>query len=208
MTMPETGGLMGIVRYRSEGGLSSVLGALMQAGMRALEVTLDTPGAIRAIGEVADAGGSIGAGTVLTADQVRSSAEAGARFVVSPGLVDEVVETALELDIVPVPGVLSPTELMRAQSIGASIVKIFPAGPAGGPALIASLRSPFPDVGLVPTGGIAIGDIADYLAAGATAVGLGSSLVGRRPPGSPAELDTLRERARAAVEAAATVRPS
>ncbi|MET0801237.1 MAG: bifunctional 4-hydroxy-2-oxoglutarate aldolase/2-dehydro-3-deoxy-phosphogluconate aldolase [Actinomycetota bacterium] len=206
MTMPDTARLLGIVRYRSECDLASVLGALRQAGIRSLEVTLDTPGALRAIGEIAGAGGSIGAGTVLSGDQVRSSAEAGARFVVSPGLVEDVVRTALELDVEPIPGVLSATELLRARGMGASIVKVFPAGPAGGPALIAALRAPFPDVGLVPTGGIAIGDVSAYLAAGASAVGLGSALVGRRPPRSLAELDSLRDRARAAVEAAAAVR--
>lgn len=81
-------------------------------------------------------------------------------------------------------------------------MKIFPAGPCGGPELIRALRSPFPEVGLLATGGIAVDDVGAYLAAGSTAVGLGSALTGHRPPETPAELDALRARAAAALEAA------
>lgn len=202
MTIIDAGPLVGIVRYRATADLIPVLEALADAGIQLLEVTLDTPGALDAIASIAGTGATIGAGTVLDADQVRASADAGAGFVVSPGLVDAVVEQAIALGVEPIPGVLTPTELLRARRLGASAVKVFPAGPCGGPELIRALRSPFPGVGLLATGGIAVDDVGAYLAAGSTAVGLGSALTGHRPPETPAELDELRARAAAALEAA------
>ena len=202
MTIIETGNVIGIVRYRERSDLGPVLEALTQGGIALIEVTLDTPGALDAIASTASAGNVVGAGTVLEADQVRACAGAGARFVVSPGIVEDVVETALALGLEPLPGVLSPTELVHARRLGVSGVKVFPAGPAGGPRLIDALHAPFPDTALVPTGGIDVVAVASYLDAGASAVGLGSALVGRHPPRSERQLDAVRERAAAAVEAA------
>ena len=202
MTIIETGNVIGIVRYRERSDLGPVLEALTQGGIALIEVTLDTPGALDAIASTASAGNVVGAGTVLEADQVRACAGAGARVVVSPGIVEDVVETALALGLEPLPGVLSPTELVHARRLGVSGVKVFPAGPAGGPRLIDALHAPFPDTALVPTGGIDVVAVASYLDAGASAVGLGSALVGRHPPRSERQLDAVRERAAAAVEAA------
>ena len=202
MTIIETGNVIGIVRYRERSDLGPVLEALTQGGIALIEVTLDTPGALDAIASTASAGNVVGAGTVLEADQVRACAGAGARFVVSPGIVEDVVETALALGLEPLPGVLSPTELVHARRLGVWGVKVFPAGPAGGPRLIDALHAPFPDTALVPTGGIDVVAVASYLDAGASAVGLGSALVGRHPPRSERQLDAVRERAAAAVEAA------
>ena len=202
MSILASGRIIGIVRYRRAGDLAAVVHALAAGGITLCEITLDTPGAIGAIAGAAEAGAIVGAGTVLDADQVRACADAGARFVVSPASVDEVVRTALDLGLEPLPGILSPTELMRAKSLGAEAVKVFPCAPAGGPALIGALRAPFPDIGLVPTGGIGVGDIAAYLAAGANAVGLGGALVGSSPPVSDRDLDAIRDRAASAVAAA------
>ena len=202
MSIVEAGPLIAIVRYRRTGDLTSVVDALTEAGVQLVEVTLDTPGALRAIAQAAHSGRAMGVGTVVDADGVRASADAGATFVVSPGLVDEVVHTALSVGVEPIPGVLSPTELVRAAALGARAVKVFPAGPIGGPSYIRALRGPFPDLLLVPTGGIAIDDVAAYLRAGAAAVGLGAALAGEDPPASAADVDTLRRRAAAAVQAA------
>lgn len=202
MTLIEAGSLIGIVRYRERGDLAAILAAISDPGISLVEVTLDTPGALEAIAAAAAGGFVIGAGTVVDADEVRACADAGARFVVSPGLVDDVVETALAVGVEPIPGVLSPSELLRARRLGASVVKVFPVAPMGGPALVGALRAPFPDIGLVPTGGIEIEDVPAYFAAGAMAVGLGSALTGRRPPASAAEIEAVRLRAAAAVEAA------
>lgn len=202
MTILDQGRVVGIVRYRTVGGLDDVLEVLVEAGIAIVEVTLDTPDALAAIGRAADAGVTIGAGTVLTADDVRAAAEAGARFVVSPDLDDEVIECAQGLGVEPIPGVLTPTELRRATLLGAESVKVFPAGPMGGPRFVAALRGPFPEIGLLPTGGVEIDEIPAYLDAGADAVGLGGSLVGRRPPATDDDLDDLRARAAATVRAA------
>jgi 2-dehydro-3-deoxyphosphogluconate aldolase/(4S)-4-hydroxy-2-oxoglutarate aldolase len=202
VTLIEAGSLIGIVRYRERGDLAAILAAISDPGISLVEVTLDTPGALEAIAAAAAGGFVIGAGTVVDADEVRACADAGARFVVSPGLVDDVVETALAVGVEPIPGVLSPSELLRARRLGASVVKVFPVAPMGGPALVGALRAPFPDIGLVPTGGIEIEDVPAYFAAGAMAVGLGSALTGRRPPASAAEIEAVRLRAAAAVEAA------
>lgn len=202
MTILASGRIIGIVRYRRAGDLAGVLQALTAGGVTLCEITLDTPGALAAIAGAADAGAIVGAGTVLEADQVRACADVGARFIVSPAIVDEVVQTALDLGMEPLPGVLSPTELLRARSLGADAVKVFPCPPPGGAASIGAMRAPFPDIGLVPTGGIGISDIAAYLAAGATAVGLGSALVGAEPPTSERDFDAIRDRAASAVAAA------
>ncbi len=202
MSIVEAGPLIAIVRYRREGDLTGVVDTLVDAGVSLVEVTLDTPGALGAVARAAGAGHPIGTGTVVDADGVRASADAGATFVVSPGLADDVVETALSLGIEPIAGVLSPTELLRATKLGVKAVKVFPAGPVGGPSYIRALLGPFSDLLLVPTGGIQIDDVAEYVRAGAAAVGLGTALTGEDPPASAAELDALRRRAAAAVEAA------
>jgi 2-dehydro-3-deoxyphosphogluconate aldolase/(4S)-4-hydroxy-2-oxoglutarate aldolase len=194
--------VIAIVRYRQAGDLPGALDALARGGIQILEVTLDTPGALEAIAYASRTRLTIGAGTVLDADAVRASAEAGATFVVSPGLVEEVVTTAISLGVEPIPGVLSPTELARALSLGARTVKVFPVGPVGGPAYVRALRGPFPEVSLVPTGGVAIDDVGAYLKAGAAAVGLGAALTGQVPPMSSKELEALRVRAGTAVEIA------
>jgi 2-dehydro-3-deoxyphosphogluconate aldolase / (4S)-4-hydroxy-2-oxoglutarate aldolase len=203
VTILDQGRVVGIVRYRAGGDLDVVLETLVEAGIALVEVTLDSPGALAAIERAADAGVTIGAGTVLSADDVRAAAEAGARFVVSPSVIDEVVEGALGLGVEPIPGILTPTELDRAARLGAEAVKIFPAGPVGGPRFIAALRGPFPEIGMLPTGGVEIGDVPAYLAAGANAVGLGGSLSGTRPPANDDEIEALRARALATVQAAA-----
>jgi 2-dehydro-3-deoxyphosphogluconate aldolase/(4S)-4-hydroxy-2-oxoglutarate aldolase len=203
MSIVEAGPLLAIVRYRREGPLSDVVDALADAGARVVEVTLDTPGALAVVAHAAQAGHPIGVGTVLDARAVRASADAGATFVVSPGLIVDVVETALSVGVEPIPGVLSPTELLHAVQLGVRAVKVFPAGPVGGPAYIRALRGPFPELRLVPTGGISLGQVAGYLRAGATAVGLGAAIVGDDPPASDADMDALRNRVAQALGAAA-----
>ena len=200
-TITGSGALIAIVRYRTAGGIDDAMDALADAGVPVLEVTLDTPDALAAIDRAARAGHVVGAGTVRTADEVRAAADAGARFVASPWLVTPVIDAADEVGLEAMPGVLTPSELARALDAGARTVKLFPAGPVGGPAYLRALRGPFPDVPIVPTGGIAVAEVGDYLAAGATSVGLGASLVGAAPPANDAELEALGARARAAVAA-------
>jgi 2-dehydro-3-deoxyphosphogluconate aldolase/(4S)-4-hydroxy-2-oxoglutarate aldolase len=131
---------------------------------------------------------------------VRASAAAGAGFVVSPGLVSEVVETAHELGLEAVPGVFTATEIIVATAAGARVMKLFPAS-CGGPPYLRALRGPFPETALVPMGGVRIDEIQAYLAAGATVIALGSELVGREAPHSDAELDRIAAKAASATAA-------
>lgn len=199
-----TAALLGIVRFREESDLDAVIASLDEAGVPLLEVTLDTPGALRAIERFARAGRSIGAGTVRSPDDVSRGVDAGARFVVSPGIIPEVIERAVRLGVDVVPGALTPTEILRAHSLGAAAVKLFPAGSVG-PPYVRAVRGPIPDIPLVPTGGIGLEEVGAYLDAGASCVGLGSSLVGSAPPAGEGDLGRIADRARAAV--AATARP-
>jgi 2-dehydro-3-deoxyphosphogluconate aldolase/(4S)-4-hydroxy-2-oxoglutarate aldolase len=193
--------LVAIVRFHDGGDLRGALEALTAGGIDIVEITLDTPGALAAVEEAAGDGRTVGVGTVLTAKQVRESAAAGARFVVSPGLVPDVVATALEHGLEPIPGAFTPTELIGALDAGARVVKVFPACSVG-PAYVRALRGPFPSVGLVPTGGVGIDDIPAYLEAGASAVALGSELVGRKAPRTERDLERIRAQAARAIEAA------
>jgi 2-dehydro-3-deoxyphosphogluconate aldolase / (4S)-4-hydroxy-2-oxoglutarate aldolase len=195
MTILEQGPVLAIVRYRAGGNVWAALEVLADAGIPLLEVTVDTPGALDAVRTAADAGRTIGVGTVTTPDQVRASRDAGASFVVSPGCLPDVIGTALEVGIEPIPGTLSATELQIALRAGATAVKIFPAAPVGGPGYIRALRGPFPDVPMLPTGGIEPQDVPGYLDAGATCVGLGSILVGADPPASAADIEGIATRA-------------
>jgi 2-dehydro-3-deoxyphosphogluconate aldolase/(4S)-4-hydroxy-2-oxoglutarate aldolase len=195
MTILEQGPVLAIVRYRTGGNVWAALEVLADAGIPLLEVTVDTPGALDAVRTAADAGTTIGVGTVTTPDQVRSSRDAGASFVVSPGCLPDVIGTALDVGIEPIPGILSATELQTALRAGASAVKVFPAAPVGGPGYIRALRGPFPDVPMLPTGGIEPQDVPGYLDAGAICVGLGSILVGADPPASAADIEGIATRA-------------
>jgi 2-dehydro-3-deoxyphosphogluconate aldolase/(4S)-4-hydroxy-2-oxoglutarate aldolase len=198
--------LLAIVRYRDGGDVDGALAALAAGGVRLAEVTIDSPGALEAVAEAARRGRPVGVGTVTTAAQVTAAAEAGARFVVSPGLVPDVVRTALALGLEPLPGAFTPTEILHARSLGATLVKLFPAG-ALGPEYVRAVRAPLADVDLVPTGGLRVEDVAAYLHAGATAVALGSGLAGRRPPVTAGERDDIAERAAAAVAAVHAASP-
>jgi 2-dehydro-3-deoxyphosphogluconate aldolase / (4S)-4-hydroxy-2-oxoglutarate aldolase len=197
--------LVAIVRYRDGGDVDGALAALAAGGVRLAEVTIDTPGALEAVEEARRQGRPVGVGTVTTVAQVSAAAEAGARFVVSPGIVPDVVQAALALGLEPLPGALTPTEIMTARALGATLVKLFPAGTFG-PDYVRAVRAPLADVDLVPTGGLRIADVGAYLGAGATAVALGSDLAGRRPPTTAGEREGVAEQAAAAMAAVHDVR--
>ena len=196
-----SGRVLGIVRFHDGGDVSGAMEALARGGVELLEVTIDTPGALAAVERAVGNGRTVGVGTVVSAEQVRASAAAGAGFVVSPGLVHEVLETANSLGLAAVPGVFTPTEVLAATAAGARVMKLFPAS-CGGPAYLRALRGPFPDVALVPTGGVRLDEIQAYLDAGASVVALGSELVGRTAPRSDADLDWITAQAARAKAAA------
>jgi 2-dehydro-3-deoxyphosphogluconate aldolase/(4S)-4-hydroxy-2-oxoglutarate aldolase len=140
--------------------------ALARGGLSSIEVTLRTPAALAAIERLAgDPGVLVGAGTVVDSHQVDRAVEAGARFIVSPGLDMAVVRRCRALGVAVLPGVATPTEAMTALAEGIDAVKLFPAGPLGGPSMAAAFAGPFPRLRLVPTGGIGVDDLPAYFAA-------------------------------------------
>ena len=176
---------------------------LVEAGVTALEFTLTSEKALAAITAARELSGDravIGAGTVLSVRQVEEAAEAGAQFIVSPDVNVPVIEATGRLEMLSLPGAFTATEVCRAVDAGAPMVKLFPAGP-GGVDYLKALRGPLPEVAFVPTGGIDVGTVPEFIAAGAVAVALGSALVS-----SAEDLSGLAARARRAVEVAGGAR--
>lgn len=175
--------------------------ALLEEGVRVVEVALTTPGALHAIEAIrsaAPAGSLVGAGTVLTVADIADVAAAGAQFVVTPAVVESVPE-AVRRGLPVAAGALTPAEAYTALRMGASAVKLFPAS-LGGPAYLKALRDPFPDIPFVAVGGVGLDEMPAYLSVGAIAVGVGGPLVGDAASGG--NLDDLRARARAYLAAA------
>ncbi|MFF3174144.1 bifunctional 4-hydroxy-2-oxoglutarate aldolase/2-dehydro-3-deoxy-phosphogluconate aldolase [Streptomyces sp. NPDC057900] len=185
--------LLAIVRGSDPGAALDTVLALFRSGIRIVEVSLTTTDALDVIaGARARLGDTalLGAGTVLTAAQARRSAEAGARFTVTPGLADSVAESR-SLGLPVLAGAVTPTEVIAAVNEGATAVKLFPAT-LGGASYLRALRDPFPDVPFVPVGGIDSASARAHLAAGALAVGVGGPLVGGAANGEG--FDGLAER--------------
>lgn len=154
--------------------------AIEAGGISLLEVTMTVPGAIDVISAVIKSSQGrvvVGAGTVLDPETARACIIAGARFVVSPALNLGTIEVCRRYSIAVIPGALTPTEIVTAWEAGADIVKVFPCGSLGGPKYLAALKGPLPQIELIPTGGVSLSNAADFLAAGACALGAGSDLV-------------------------------
>lgn len=152
------------------------LDAAISGGFRVVEVTLTTPRALDLIAEAASRPGVVaGAGTVLTVEEAEAAVAHGARFLVSPVTDEVIIRRATELGVASIPGGHTPTELLAAHRAGAPLVKLFPA-PAGGPAWLRSLLAPLPFLKVVPTNGVDLDNAADWLAAGAWALGFVASL--------------------------------
>lgn len=192
--------VIGIVRAGSADDAYDAASRLADAGLRAIEVSLTTPGALTVVARLAAErpAAVIGAGTVLDAAAASRAIEAGARFLVAPSCSPAVIATAHRHDVVAVPGVLTATELVTALESGADLVKLFPAS-ALTPRVLGDLLGPFPHARLVPTGGVAVTEAAAWITAGAVAVGLGSALargtsdeVAERVGGLLAELAAAR----------------
>lgn len=189
--------VVAILRLRDHGLAVEVAHALARGGIRVLELTQDAPGALEALRAVAGLPDLVvGAGTVLDTETVKAVADAGARFVVSPGTDPHVISATLDAGLDPIPGALTATEVTAALAAGARMVKLFPAGPLG-TGYLRALRGPFGQVEFVPTGGIAHDAVREWLDAGAVAVGLGSDLVPARPTG--ADLASIEARAQVSV---------
>lgn len=172
-------GIVPVVRATSAEEARFAAEAVCGGGIPIVEITMTVPGAVGVIGELVKAMPEVltGAGTVLDAESARKCAEAGAQFLVTPGFDAETVRTARELDLLIMAGALTPTEVITAWKHGADFVKVFPCGNLGGPNYIKALKGPLPQVPLVPTGGVNLETAADYIKAGAAALGVGGELI-------------------------------
>jgi 2-dehydro-3-deoxyphosphogluconate aldolase/(4S)-4-hydroxy-2-oxoglutarate aldolase len=168
--------IMGLVRTNDQATGQAMADAMVTAGIRAIEITLTTPGALDIVEKLSENKDLIvGVGTVITKEDVKSAEKAGAKFIVSPNTDSDVIEKTKSLDMVSMPGVATATEVGRALKAGADILKLFPASTYG-PAHLRALRDPYPGQFWCPTGGISLGSVDDWFAAGANLIGLGGPL--------------------------------
>ncbi|MFL5623006.1 MAG: bifunctional 4-hydroxy-2-oxoglutarate aldolase/2-dehydro-3-deoxy-phosphogluconate aldolase [Gemmatimonadaceae bacterium] len=175
-------GIIPVIRADSADAALAIVDALAEAGLTIAEVTMTVPNAIDAIATIEKRFGDevlVGAGTVTDAETAQRAIGAGAKFIVSPCLVPEVIDASRNADVAVLPGALTPTEVLAAFRNGGDMVKVFPAQNVGGAAYLRALRGPFPQVPLVPTGGITLGNIREMFDAGSVAVGVGSELISK-----------------------------
>lgn len=172
-------GLVPVLRAESVDKALALAEAIAAGGVNVLEVTMTVPGAIQVMRKLAEQRPDIlvGAGTVLDAETARMCILEGAQFVVSPALNLQTIEMCHRYSIAVLPGALTPTEVVTAWQAGADVVKVFPASALGGAKYLTALKGPLPQIDLIPTGGVSLATAADFLAAGAFALGVGSDLV-------------------------------
>jgi len=173
-------GIVPVVRAPSPELAVRAADALVAGGVSVLEITMTVPDAVSVLALLSERFGEralVGAGTVLNAEQARACLDAGARFIVSPGLDLGTVEAVRARGVAMLPGALTPTEVMAAVKAGADMVKIFPCSALGGAPYLRALRGPLPQVKLLPTGGVSLSTAHEYIAAGAVALGVGTELV-------------------------------
>ena len=203
-------GIVPVVRATSPAEAFDAVEAIRAGGIPIIEITLTVPGAVKIIAELTRRLGDealIGAGTVLDADAAQACVDAGARFIVSPALDIPTIEICRRLGVAVFPGALTPTEIVIAWKAGANAVKVFPANALGGPTYLKSLKAPLPQIELIPTGGVSLKNAADFIAAGAFALGVGADLVDLAALRA-GQANTITEKARQYVAAVAAARVS
>ncbi len=201
-------GIVPVVRAKSASEALQAIGATYRGGIRAAEVTMTVPGALKVVEKCADEFGDklvVGAGTVLDPETARACLLAGAQFIVTPCLRVSIIEIARRYSKVIVPGALTPTEVVTAWESGADIVKIFPCGNVGGPAYVKALKGPFPQIEMIPTGGVNLKTAGEFLKAGACAVAVGGELVDTKAV-AEGRLDQIEARAKEYLQVVATAR--
>jgi 2-dehydro-3-deoxyphosphogluconate aldolase/(4S)-4-hydroxy-2-oxoglutarate aldolase len=173
-------GVVPVVRASSAREARIAADAVCQGGIPIAEITMTVPGAVEVIRELTKSspgGVLVGAGTVLTVEAAKQCLDAGAEFLVSPGLNLEVIQLAAKEGKLMMAGALTPTEVITAWEAGSDFVKVFPCGQVGGAKYIKALKGPLPQVPLVPTGGVNLNTAAEFVEAGAAALGVGGELV-------------------------------
>lgn len=185
--------IVGIIRNLSAVDFERLLPLYIEAGFTTIEVTMNTAGAESMIKKAkTDFANSIhvGAGTVCDMNELQKALDSGADFIVTPIVVKEVIEKCVEIEVPVFPGAFTPTEIFTAWSLGASMIKVFPASHLG-PEFIKAIKAPFPQIKLMPTGGVGIHDLKPYKVAGADAFGVGSPLFPNQLIRSSNETDML-----------------
>lgn len=172
-------GIIPVIRAASAEDAFFAAEAVLAGGINIAEITMTVPGAISVVARLAKEMPEIlvGAGTVLNVDAAQRCLDAGAQFLVSPGLHLKTLEYAKKNNVLMIAGALTPSEVMSAWENGADLVKIFPCSQMGGPSYIRALKGPFPEIPLVPTGGVNLETCAAFIAAGASALGVGGELI-------------------------------
>lgn len=201
-------GIVPVVRTPSAESAIKSIEAIYAGGIRAAEITMTVPGAVKALEAVADRFGDkivLGAGTVLDPETARICMLAGAEFFVTPALNLKTIEMAKRYSKVICPGALTPTEVLTAWEAGADIVKIFPCGNVGGPKYIKALKGPFPHIEMIPTGGVNLETAGEFLKAGACAVAVGGELVDAKTI-AEGKYEVFEQRARQYLEVIAKAR--
>jgi len=194
-------GLIAIMRAKSPDQLIAAADAIKKSGVKVIEVTMTTPGALSVIREAINKYGSdvlFGAGTVLDPETARAAILAGAGFIVAPVLNFKVIALCNRYSIPIIPGCFSPTEMLQAWEGGADMIKLFPAD-FGGPSLVKSILAPLPQLEVIPVGGVNIDTAAAFIENGATALGVGSSLINQKLLDSN-DMEELTRRASAFIQ--------
>jgi 2-dehydro-3-deoxyphosphogluconate aldolase/(4S)-4-hydroxy-2-oxoglutarate aldolase len=191
-------GVIPVVRATTAEEAMRAIDAIREGGISVIEITMTVPNAFSLIELVTGRFGSdalVGAGTVLDVETAKSCIASGAQFIVSPALNFDTIAYCREQNVTVMPGALTPTEVVQAWNAGADFVKVFPAGAVGGPGYLKALKAPLPHIDLVPTGGVSLENAADFIRAGAAALGVGADLVDIK-----AESSLITERAKQFVE--------
>jgi len=194
--------IVAIIRGAKPADVLKITRALLEGGIKVLEVTLNSEKALAVIEELADQIGDrvlIGAGTVLSAEAAKEAIAAGAKFIISPNVDIETIKMTKHLDVVSIPGAYTPTEIITAFNNGGDIIKVFPA--SGNVGYIKDIRGPLPHIPLMATGGVGINNILEFKKAGAAAFGIGSSLVNTKEEVTEAYLQQLTINANKLVQA-------
>ncbi|SER14738.1 bifunctional 4-hydroxy-2-oxoglutarate aldolase/2-dehydro-3-deoxy-phosphogluconate aldolase [Piscibacillus halophilus] len=175
----KSSGVVAVLRRVPKAKLFPLVETLISAGVNVLELTVDSEDSYQSIKELREQFSDqalIGAGTVLTTDEANQAIDAGAQFVFSPSFNEEVVKLSVEREVISIPGVMTPTEMVKAHQAGADVVKIFPAS-AVGPKYLKDLQGPLGHIPMIPTGGVNVDNTASFIRNGAVAVGIGGSLI-------------------------------
>lgn len=196
------GGVVPVVRASSADEAMKIVDAIKDGGINIIEITMTVPNAIGVMEAVAKKFKGdvlLGAGTVLDAETARVSILAGAEFVVSPCLNDDLIRICKRYTKIVIPGAMTPTEILKAWEMGADIVKVFPAGNLGGPEYIRAIKAPLPQILLNPTGGVNLKNAGEFIKAGATVISVGSALVDKKAV-SEGRFEVLTEKTRQFIE--------